>query len=142
MDRRLALRPSALSARYWARCQSAHRRSRYGRVPRREHPGGYRSHSVGSRISGDSALQRRLPLVPAADHHGRAETDAAVHRQSGAPMVLRHQGLQRDGHRVRTGRYRECHLQRMRGPDQGTSDYQRKDHGWLEIVVVECAHSL
>src|SRR5437870_204484 len=47
-------------------------------------------------------------------------------------MVLRHQGLQRDEHRVRTGRHRECHLQRVRGSDQGASDHQGKDHGRAE----------
>ena len=54
----------------------------------------YRSHPLGSGASRNAALQRRLPVLPAADDHGHSEADAVVHRQSGAALVLRDQELQ------------------------------------------------
>ena len=85
----------------------------------REFPG-TRHYSVGY-------LSYRLPTIMDVP-----KLDAAVHRQPRAPMVLRHQGVQRDEHRRRAGRDRECHLQRLRGQDQRASDHTGKDHGGAE----------
>ncbi len=132
VDRRLALRARHLRARHRDRDQSAGGRGRHDRLARREHADRHRSDSVGSRVPRHQALQRRLPVVPAADDHGCAEADAGVHRQPRAALVLRHQELQRDQHRRRAGRAGERDLQRLRRPHPRASDHARQDHGRLE----------
>src|SRR4030095_12889171 len=128
----LAVGESHLRARLRVGHQPARGRSRHGRLARREHTGRHRSDPLGPRIPGHQALQLRLPVLWAADDHGHPQTDAGVHRQPGAAVVLRHQELQRDQHR--RGSWRACQrdLQRMRGPHSRTSNYARKDHRGVE----------
>src|SRR5215831_11374512 len=86
---------------------------------------------MGSRISRHAALQRRILIIPASDHHGRPKANADIYRQPGAALVLRYQELQRDQHRGRAGSHRQRHLQCLRGPHSRTSDYARENHGWF-----------
>ena len=63
---------------------------------------------------GDPPLQCRVPLVPAADDHGRPGTDQRLHQQPRAAVVLRLQGLRRNRDRSSARRARQRHLQRLR----------------------------
>ena len=118
-----------LHARHRTGDQPAGGRSRHGGIAGGEHSGGHRPDSVGPRISGHAALQRRLPVLPASHHHGHSQVNAGVHRQPGAALVLRRQELQRNQHRRGAGRDLERDLQRLRRPHSGASHHAGKDHG-------------
>ena len=132
LDRQLAFRSGRLYARHRPGHQPAGGRGRHGGLASGKHTGGDRPDSLGPRIPRHASLQRRLPVLPASDHHGHTQSDADLHRQPGASLVLWRQELQRNQYRRRAGRDRQRDLQRLRSPDSRASHHPRKDHGWFK----------
>ena len=68
-------------------------------------------------------------VLPASHHHGHSQSDAGLHRQSGAALVLRREELQRNQHRRGAGRDLQRDLQRLRRAHSRASHHAGKNHG-------------
>ena len=67
---------------------------------------------------------------PIPDHHGISRGHyAGLHREPGAALVLRLQGLQRDQHRLGPGRHRQRHLQCHRRANEPSHHGRADSHG-------------